>query len=95
MATKFNPKVGDLVYIRWEDHCSYHGSQWERVAGISEQLNTASICETVGFVVHITPQAITTVASITVNRHEDGEDGSHIATRLRKAIVQGKIIKRF
>jgi hypothetical protein len=34
------------------------------------------------------------VANITVNCN-GGEDGSHIATRLRKAIIQGRIIKRF
>lgn len=93
MAFKFTPKVGDLIYIQWEDHCSYHGSAWEPVSGIGKRL-TPSLCETTGFVIEVTRECITTVANITVN--DDGEpDGSHVATRLRKAIVHGKIIQRF
>lgn len=95
MDIKFNPKVGDLVYFRWEDHCSYHGSAWRPIKEIGEML-TGSLCETVGFVIHITRHHITTVSHITVNP-EDGadNDGSHVATRLRRAIIHGKIIKRF
>lgn len=94
MPARFNPKVGDLVYMRWEDHCSYHGSAWRPISEIKELL-TASMCETTGFVIDITSECITTVASVTVNKGREGEDGSHLATRLRKAIVNGKIIKRF
>ncbi len=90
---QFDPKVGDLVYIRWADHCSYHGSAWTPLSKIGKRL-TYSECETVGFVVDTTKECITTVAHITVN--DDGEaDGSHVATRLRKAILRGMILKRF
>jgi hypothetical protein len=92
---RFNPKVGDLVYIRWEDHCSYHGSAWEPVNTIPKRL-TGSFCETVGFVIDITRNHITTVANVSLNEEDGGDaDGSHIATRLRRAIISGKIIKRF
>lgn len=91
--TRFSPEIGDLVYMRWADHCSYVGSAWTPLSKIGSCL-TYSECETVGFVVDITNECITTVAHITVN--DDGEaDGSHVATRLRKAILQGRIIKRF
>ncbi len=94
---KFDPKVGDLVYFRWEDHCSYHGSGWRPMSEILELLNpTPSINETTGFVIHVSRHTITTVASVTTNRYPDGdEDGSHVATRIRRDIVEGKIIKRF
>lgn len=94
-SRKFSPKVGDLVYFRWEDHCSYDRSGWQRLDTISERL-TGSLCETVGFVVEITRGHITTVAHITINE-ADGKDndGSQLATRLRRAIISGKIIKRF
>lgn len=90
---RFAPSVGDLVYFRWEDHCSYRGSEWRDLANIRERL-VGSLCETTGFVINITRDHITTVASITVN-DDGGSDGSHVATRLRRAIVNGKIIKRF
>ena len=93
IRTKFNPSVGDLVYIVWNDHCSYHGSAWESIKAIPMRL-TSSRCETAGFVIDVTPDTITTVANITSNGDGD-EDGSHIATRMRSAIVNGKIIKRF
>lgn len=93
--TKFNPKVGDLVYYRWEDHCSYHSSAWQSIKSIGRRL-TGSMCETTGFVVDITKDHITTVAHITINDEDDGDpDGSQVATRLRRAIIQGTIIKRF
>ena len=92
---KFNPKVGDLVYFEWEDHCSYHGSDWRRINSIAERL-TGSFCETTGFVIDITPNHITTVAHVTKNDEDNGDnDGAHVATRLRRAITRGKIIKRF
>jgi hypothetical protein len=91
---RFSPKVGDLVYFRWEDHCSYHGSAWEPIKKIPKLL-TGSFCETVGFVVEITRTHITTVANITVNEDGYDGDGSHIATRMRRAILNGTIIKRF
>ena len=91
---RFAPKVGDLVYMRWEDHCSYRGCAWEPITSIPERM-TPSLCETTGFVVQVTRKTITTVAHVTVNKHDEGEDGSHIATRMRNAIVSGKIIKRF
>lgn len=91
--TKFNPKVGDLVYFEWEDHCSYSGCSWTPINKIGKML-TGSFCETTGFVIEITPNHITTVAHITKN--DDGDpDGSHVATRLRRAITKGQIIKRF
>jgi hypothetical protein len=94
-AKRFNPRVGDLVYFRWEDHCSYEGSAWRRVKHIGAML-TGSICETTGFVIDITRDHITTVAHITVNEEGgEGEDGSHVATRLRRAIISGKVIQRF
>lgn len=94
-AKRFNPKIGDLVYFRWEDHCSYHGCAWEPIKSIGNRL-TGSFCETTGFVIDITRDHITTVAHITVNEEDGGaNDGSHVATRLRRAIIQGKIIKRF
>lgn len=90
---KFNPKIGDLVYFQWDDHCSYSGSAWRLVSEIGNAL-TGTVCETAGVVVDITPKWITTVASITVD--EDGKhDGSQVATRMRRAILQGRIIKRF
>jgi hypothetical protein len=92
---KFSPKVGDLVYIQWNDHCSYDGAGWKPIRDIGKRL-TASVCETAGFVIDITPECITTVASVTVNdTNGEDADGAHVATRLRKAIVLGKIIKRF
>lgn len=92
---RFSPEVGDLVYFRWEDHCSYTGSRWTRLSEIGKGL-TSSSCETVGFVIDITRECITTVAHITVNDTPGEEaDGSHVATRLRKTITHGKIIKRF
>ena len=91
---KFNPKVGDLVYFRWEDSCSYHGCAWEPIKKIPERL-TGSFCETTGFVIDITRDCITTVAHVTVNEDGGDNDGSHVATRLRRAIIQGMIIKRF
>jgi hypothetical protein len=95
MATKFNPKVGDLVYFEWEDHCSYRGCEWEPIRNIPKML-TGSFCETTGFVVEVTPNHITTVAHITKNDEDDGDhDGSQISTRLRRAIIRGKVIKRF
>ena len=94
MSVKFNPKIGDLVYMQWADHCSYHGGAWTPIKKIGVRFD-GSLCETTGFVIDITRACITTVANITVNKHDEGEDGSHVATRLRNAIVQGKIIKRF
>ena len=95
MSVRFNPKVGDLVYFRWEDHCSYHGSAWRPIRDIGKQL-MGSFCETVGFVINITRDHITTVAHVTVNEEDGGDnDGSHVATRLRRAIICGQIIKRF
>lgn len=94
MKRKFNPKIGDLVYMRWADHCSYHGSAWEPINDIPARMSP-SLCETTGFVIQVTPNCITTVAHVTINKHSDGEDGSHIATRLRSAIVSGRIITRF
>jgi hypothetical protein len=89
---RFNPKVGDLVYIRWDDHCSYHGSAWRPIKEIADAM-TGSECETVGFVLHISPECITMAANVTIN--DDEPDCSQVATRLRRAIVRGKIIKRF
>lgn len=94
MATKFAPKLGDLVYFQWEDHCSYNGSAWQPVSTINQRL-TGSMCETTGFVVGVTRDHITTVAHVTVNDGDTDADGSQVATRLRRAIVNGKIIKRF
>jgi hypothetical protein len=90
---RFNPKVGDLVYFRWEDHCSYRGCEWETIKDIPARMS-GSFCETTGFVIEVTRDHITTVAHVTVN-YDGDEDGSQIATRLRRAIVHGKIIKRF
>lgn len=93
---RFTPKVGDLVYFRWMDHCSYHGSAWRPLSEIKALLDELpSLCETTGFVIGITRDTITTVAHVTTNGGNDGEDGSHVATRMRNAIVSGKIIKRF
>lgn len=93
--TRFNPKVGDLVYFKWEDHCSYRGCAWEPIKSLASRL-TGSFCETTGFVIEVTRDHITTVAHTTVNpEDEGGDDGSQLATRLRRAIVCGKIIKRF
>lgn len=92
---RFNPKVGDLVYFKWEDHCSYNGCEWQPIKYVGKRL-TGSFCETVGFVVDITRDHITTMASVTVNEEDEGDDGgAQVATRLRRAIVSGKIIKRF
>jgi hypothetical protein len=92
---KFNPKVGDLVYFRWEDHCSYRGSAWEKIKGLPARL-TGSLCETTGFVIAISKDHITTVAHVTVNKEDEGDDdGSQLATRLRRAIISGTIIQRF
>lgn len=92
---KFNPKVGDLVYIRWDDHCSYHGSAWRPIGEIAEAL-TGSACETVGFVLHISKECITTAANVTINSDgTNSEDCSHVATRLRRAITKGRVIERF
>ena len=96
MMIKFDPKVGDLVYVLWEDHCTYDGKGWldikEKIVGAL----TPSICETVGFVVEVTPKTITTVAHIARDYEDkEDEDGSHVATRLRSCILKGRIIKRF
>lgn len=91
---KFSPKPGDLVYFEWEDHCSYNGSEWQPLDANFGRRLTGSLCQTTGFVVDITRDHITTVASITVN--DDGvPDGAQVATRLRRAITRGMIIKRF
>jgi hypothetical protein len=95
-SAKFNPKVGDLVYFRWLDHCTYDGKGWldikEKIIGHL----SPSVCETVGFVVEIDRNNITTVAHIAKDYFDDkDEDGSHVATRLRSCIIDGKIIKRF
>ncbi len=92
---RFNPKVGDLIYFRWEDHCSYDGCGWQPIKSLGKRL-TGSFCETTGFVIDITKDHITTVAHITVNpKADEDNDGSHVATRLRRAIIQGVILKRF
>jgi hypothetical protein len=88
---KFAPKVGDLIYIRWRDHCTVRDVAWRRL----DEIDDAEIyCETVGFVAVITREAITVVGSVT---SEDGTDtlGSVICIRLRNCITHGKIIKRF
>lgn len=90
--TRFNPKVGDLVYLQWDDHCSYATTGWKPMNDIGFTLS-ASICETVGFVIHITPDTITTCASVAFN--DEGDDANQIATRLRRDLRHGKIIKRF
>lgn len=92
---RFSPKVGDLVYYRWEDHCSYSYAGWQKIKEIPSKL-TGSLCETTGFVADITRDHITTVAHVTVNPENEGDDdGSQLSTRMRKAIISGKIIKRF
>lgn len=91
---RFTPKIGDLIYIKWEDHCSYDGSGWRHIKSIAKGL-TGNMCETVGFVIDMTPEHITTVAHISKDDDGGDYDGSHVATRLRRAIVRGKIIKRF
>lgn len=91
---KFSPKLLDLVYFQWEDHCSYHGSEWTRIDQIGKRL-TGSMNETVGFVVDITKDHITTVAHIGINDEDRIPDGSQVATRLRRAITNGRILKRF
>lgn len=94
MSKSFAPKVGDLVYFRWDDHCSYHGCAWTPSSEIGKRL-TASNCETVGFVVDLTRECITTVAHVTVNDEDNEPDVAQVATRLRKTITHWKIIKRF
>jgi len=90
---KFNPKVGDLVYMRWDDHCSYSSMGWKEINKIKEELVPHSICETVGFVLDVTPTTITTASSIAFN--DGGDDCSQMATRLRRCLVRGKVIARF
>lgn len=92
---KFDPKVGDLVYFRWEDHCSYRDAMWRPIHDIVRGGLTGSYCETAGFVVDVSRTHITTCANMTVNDDDMGEDGSQTATRLRKTISHGKVIKRF
>lgn len=90
---KFNPKVGDLVYFRWDDHCSYSHAGWKPISGMLRELGGA-ICETTGFVIEITPASITTAGSLCMQKDQD-DDCSQISTRLRRTITGGKIIKRF
>lgn len=88
---KFSPKVGDLIYIRWRDHCTVRAVGWKPM----EEIEGEPVdCETVGFVAVINPEAITVVGSVT---REDDQDtmGAVICTRLRNCITHGKIIKRF
>jgi hypothetical protein len=89
---RFAPKVGDLVYFEWEDHCSYDHPGWMDAATIVEKVikEAENLCEQTGFVIHIDGKRITTVASLTDNHH-----GAHVATRMRRTITRGRILKRF
>jgi len=88
---RFAPKVGDLIYIRWRDHCTAGAVGWQHFDEIE---GDPVDCETVGFVAVINPEAITVMATVS---REDGADtmGSVAMTRLRNCITHGKIIKRF
>ena len=92
MVVKFNPKIGDLVYFRWLDHCTYRDASWLRAAEDIVMNIDPNVYETVGFVVNVTPTYITLMTTIGID--EDPE-GSQVCTRLRSAITQGKILKRF
>ena len=91
---KFSPKIGDLVYFKWEDSCSYYDAKWQPLEDV-ERVLMPSFCETTGFVIAISSNFITTCAHVTLNDDRSDKDGSHIATRLRRTITEGKIIKRF
>jgi hypothetical protein len=91
---KFSPKIGDLIYVRWDDHCSYTYGGWTPLSDVKEKLVPRSICETVGFVIDVTPTTITTSSSLAFQ--SDGDDSAgQISTRLRHCITHGKVIKRF
>jgi hypothetical protein len=91
---RFNPKVGDLVYMRWDDHCSYTNKGWQAMSSVKDTLVPRSICETVGFVVDVTPAAVTTSASLSFQ--SDGDDNvGQVSTRLRNNITHAKVIARF
>ena len=90
---KFNPKLGDLVYFQWEDHCSYYHAGWEPVSDLRDRLS-GSTCETVGFVVALSKSHLTTAANIAQPANTN-PDASQISTRLRRTIMKGAILKRF
>lgn len=86
--TKFTPKVGNLVYFVWQDHCSQYGAGWRRSGDDAYPDNKPSECHTTGFVVKMDKDCITTAASW------DGVDAySQFATRLRRDIIKGRVIR--
>lgn len=92
MAKKFSPKVGDIVHIVWEDHCTFRDAGWISLKQAAADAGPA-LCETVGFVVAVTAKYLTLTSSL-----DDGapgeRHGSSFQTRLRNCIVAGRVLPR-
>lgn len=83
---KFN--VGDIVWIKWEDHYHDYTQGWrDRANADTDPL----YCETVGFVVFDTKDRIG--LSATTQVHDQRFSGG-LAVKLKRCIIASKVLKR-
>jgi hypothetical protein len=82
-------EIGDLVWIKWEDHYSYGGGGWTNRNKVSVD---PMYCETVGYVIGQDKQRLATTPS------HDGQEDPNIAAGYsvapKRMIIDIKILRK-
>ena len=83
--------IGDLVYIKWEDHYHNYTAGWmdARMREAAAEGFSPVYCETAGFCVHNSPDKIGLAPSWC-----DEDTNGGIAVKLKKTIVEVKVYRK-
>lgn len=83
-------KLGDIVWIRWEDHYHCYNAGWQNKKNRKElEIHKPLFCETVGFVVLDTKARIGLVPT-----YSDGQSNGGVAVKMKRCIVAHKVLKK-
>lgn len=78
-------KIGDLIEIEWDDHCTLAPNGWDDI----KKAYTPVVCKTVGYVIGLNKKTVT----LTATRDTESKMVSGYMTRLRSAIKRTNVLK--
>jgi hypothetical protein len=80
-------KLGDLVEIEWEDHCTDFPG-WRDMKEPHE--NSPALCRTVGYIIAISKKYVTLAPTLQLI---GGKYYGNAATRIRSCFIRTKVLK--
>lgn len=78
-------KVGDLVELEWDDHCTLSPNGWTE----RQEEYLPCVCRTVGYIVALDRKTVT----MTATYDTESTTISGYMVRLRSAITKAKVLK--